>query len=850
MADIKKSFNFRNGLQVDDDNFIINANGLVGIGSTIPTERLDVGGNIRIRGTIVSDSVITSTLTNTGSDGTANFSLVNVGLTSLTNGEIKATTGIVTYYGDARYLQGMPTSQWVDTDVGLGYTSIYSAGNVGVGTTDPRYTLQVGATNSSGVLTKGVGISSSGYIDLTGGINLSSTGIVSAFSFKGPEGITASFSGFGTDITSLNADELTSGTIPSNRFGSLTVTNIYSSSGVITASQFVGPVTGTASTASDLTSTARVDIEYIDADNANIGFGTFADAYVSGRIGIGSTSATLADVHVDTDGVAAIKIQSHDNESRLILGRNDNLNSSFVIVTDNTTSSIEDSGLNSVDIVNYNPGNINFQLYPQGVTGKRFNWINSNTNTRLMSLTQTGELGIGISNPTHDLHVVGTSTITSHSLVGGNFKVSGITTLGSLNATSVELSGQIKTSSKIGIGLTTGDDDPTHDLQVGFGQTAVTLSKSGDGKFTGIVTATKFSGIGSDITDIKPENIIAGSINGIDLNIDTLGIITATRFVGSGVSLTNIPVSELVGGDLSADINLNVGSGIITATRFVGSGVSLTDIPMSALSAGDIDAAININATSGIITASRFVGSGSSLTGIPVSAYGASSGTVTGQLVFSGITTFTGNMTIGTVDINSTGIITAANFYGNGANLTNISAVAIEGTYDSQIESNDNLTIGLGVSVGEGGGVESIRMATSHLNQGITTHTVGSIAVGFTTHVVQSGVSSEIWNSTLLDSDEHTLETLVFRKNYYSTDYQILAINGTNYQTSKVLVLYNGGSVIGIETYSNININNQIARYEASVSASGVGRTMTLNAIPESGITGITTYKVHLSSIH
>ena len=29
MANIKKSFNFRNGVQVDDDNFVINPNGLV-----------------------------------------------------------------------------------------------------------------------------------------------------------------------------------------------------------------------------------------------------------------------------------------------------------------------------------------------------------------------------------------------------------------------------------------------------------------------------------------------------------------------------------------------------------------------------------------------------------------------------------------------------------------------------------------------------------------------------------------------------------------------------------------------------------------------------------------------------
>ena len=114
-------------------------------------------------------------------------------------------SGIITYYGDARYLQGMPTSQWIDTDVGLGYTSIFSAGNVGVGTTDPRYTLQVGSTNSSSILTEGVGISSSGYIDLTGGIN--ATGVVTA----------TSFAGFGTDITNISADNISTGLLDNAR---------------------------------------------------------------------------------------------------------------------------------------------------------------------------------------------------------------------------------------------------------------------------------------------------------------------------------------------------------------------------------------------------------------------------------------------------------------------------------------------------------------------------------------------------------------------------------------------------------------------------------------------------------
>ena len=44
MANFSKSFNFRNGVQVDNDNFIVNSNGLVGIGTSVPTEFLDIRG--------------------------------------------------------------------------------------------------------------------------------------------------------------------------------------------------------------------------------------------------------------------------------------------------------------------------------------------------------------------------------------------------------------------------------------------------------------------------------------------------------------------------------------------------------------------------------------------------------------------------------------------------------------------------------------------------------------------------------------------------------------------------------------------------------------------------------------
>ena len=184
MANIKKSFNFRSGVQVDDDNLVVNQLGAVGIGTTIPTELLEVyGGNIKTSGNITGtnanfDSITATSLTveNTSMTGSTSGSGVKIGepvgvVTAENVGET------VTYYGDGQYLENIPTSQWVDKDVGLGFISIYAAGNVGVGTDDPRHTLQIGGNNNSNAFDKGVGINSEGGIV--------ATGVVTATTFKG-----------------------------------------------------------------------------------------------------------------------------------------------------------------------------------------------------------------------------------------------------------------------------------------------------------------------------------------------------------------------------------------------------------------------------------------------------------------------------------------------------------------------------------------------------------------------------------------------------------------------------------------------------------------------------------------
>ena len=206
MANIKKSFNFRSGVQVDDDNFVVNSNGLVGIGSTIPTTHLDVAGNIKTTGNVTGEQANFNTITattlnveNTSVSGSTSGSGVKIGspvgvITAENVGET------VTYYGDGQHLDNLPTSQWIDKDAGLGYISIYAAGNVGVSTDDPRHVFQVGGNNDINAFEKGVGINSEGGIV--------ASGVVTATTFKG--NVIGDITSSSTNVTQLTSSFINS----------------------------------------------------------------------------------------------------------------------------------------------------------------------------------------------------------------------------------------------------------------------------------------------------------------------------------------------------------------------------------------------------------------------------------------------------------------------------------------------------------------------------------------------------------------------------------------------------------------------------------------------------------------
>jgi hypothetical protein len=431
MANYNKSFNFKNGVQVDVDKFIVRGS-LVGIGTSIPGETFDVLGNVRVAGLV--------TTTNLNVTGIATFNQVRVGSIQLS-----ASAGVVTataFYGNGATLSNLPTSQWVDVDVGLGFTSIYAAGNVGVSTVDPRFSLQIGANPLDNL--PGVGINSNG--------NIITTGIISATSFIG--------AGFG--ITSINASNITGGSLPS------TVIPQSLFIGVVTATTFFGTLVGIASTALSLSGSPNIAVSNITSSNisnsgivssysvvsgvSSIGISTVSTRLYAESIGVG-TNSPLSDIHIRRTSTSELQVTSDSADAIVAFGRSTTLTgNNGVLRFGNTSGLYPYSTPSSVDIINYAVGNINSYLHlgASGLGTGAFNWLYGQNLTNLMSLTYDGKLGIGITTPITTLHVVGTSTVTGNAYVGSNLFVnSNLNVNGSLTVNGNTLGGGVPFNSNI-----------------------------------------------------------------------------------------------------------------------------------------------------------------------------------------------------------------------------------------------------------------------------------------------------------------------------------------------------------------------------------------------------------------
>ena len=146
MSNNRKAFNFRNGVQVDNDNFVVNANGLVGIGTTVPSDYLlNVYGDTRVTGLITTNNL--------------HAGVGTVGLLTATNANI---TGVLTasslQLGSSAVVSnliGYGFTAWITDNAGVG---LHTSSKIGVNTTtspsagDPELSV-FGNVDVTGILT-------------------------------------------------------------------------------------------------------------------------------------------------------------------------------------------------------------------------------------------------------------------------------------------------------------------------------------------------------------------------------------------------------------------------------------------------------------------------------------------------------------------------------------------------------------------------------------------------------------------------------------------------------------------------------------------------------------------------
>ena len=487
MANIRKSFNFRAGVQVDEDNFVVDSLGKVGIGTTVPEQFLDVRGRSKIVGLLTVTSIETE---NFKSVGIATFNKIEVGSAIIANAETGDLTA-TKFVGDGSGLTGMSESQWVDIDVGLGFTSIYNTGFVGISTNDPRFTLQIGGNNALGSFQNGVGINSAGGIVATGVVTATTfkgnlegnvTGNVNATSLDSSTLSVTSVSTFNDDVYFVGSHSDTSNNrVHFDQSAGGGAFNIQDRIALQIGSNAIAQLKVNPALGSTVTFNSRLsnnhlhvvsdhfkiksltgDEKYLEAE-VGAGVTLFTDnvkkfetnevgatvygvvdaaefdgdviagiATISTRLDLGTlnlglgTATPQSPIHVSNVGLSSILVESGGQESVVTVARGLNTDqNSGTIRFGKQSPTVPYSNDNSLDIINNDIGNLNFYLEggTPGIGTGDFHWLRRKNFSRLMTLTYGGKLGIGLTNPTDTLHVDGTSYVTGSSVVGSNLVV-------------------------------------------------------------------------------------------------------------------------------------------------------------------------------------------------------------------------------------------------------------------------------------------------------------------------------------------------------------------------------------------------------------------------------------------
>ena len=520
--------------------------GSVGIGTTNPTAKLHIVGDLRLSGTIYDYL---------NNPGTTQQILVKNALGSLvwtSQGSIKAGAG-----GTFNQVQYHNSTGLVDGAVNFVYDPINS--RVGIGSTLPTYLLDVtGDTRISGIATLNklyvTGISTfSSSVDST---NATSGALI----ISGGVGIAKNLN-VGTAVSTVSLTVTGQTTIQNlNVVGVSTLFDIEGTSanfsGIVTASTFKGQISsgvGTITTFNSTTGTiSALTGTSVTYTNGNITTLNGSNAYYNAGIitALTSTNSTLA--NIISSGISTLGITT----TTQLTARSLNVSGITTTQTLNVSSTSTFGGSVTPSAnASYNIGSINYKWNSLYVSTIVADTITGNTNTATSviggyaDITSSNVSGIST---TQYLIVTSDSSLgiaTATSLSSQSLSVAGVATVPTLNSTSGNITTLSGTYGYHNIGIITSLSGTAVTYTTG---NITTLNGSNAYYNTGIVTTlsgTNLTYTTGNITTLNGSNAyynagIVTTLSGTSLTY-TNGSITA--LTGTAATITTGNITTLTG---------------------------------------------------------------------------------------------------------------------------------------------------------------------------------------------------------------------------------------------------------------------------------------------------------------